>query len=89
MKQISIEDDRFRPLRLRRNFGKSAALAAGLAEASGAVIATMDGDLQDNLAELPAMVALLDGPADELSNVVDGVVRDVQAAHSWAVSWSL
>jgi glycosyltransferase involved in cell wall biosynthesis len=64
MKQLSVEDARVRPIRLRRNFGKSAALAAGLAEASGTVIATMDGDLQDDPAELPAMVALLDGPAD-------------------------
>jgi glycosyltransferase involved in cell wall biosynthesis len=49
-----------RVVRLRRNMGKAAALAAGIDAASGDVIVTMDGDLQDDPAEIPALVGLLD-----------------------------
>jgi glycosyltransferase involved in cell wall biosynthesis len=52
-------DPRIRGLRLRRNLGKSAALAVGVASSSGPVLATLDGDLQDDPAELPAMIARL------------------------------
>ena len=55
---------RIRGLRLRRNFGKSAALSAGFAASTGPVIATLDGDLQDDPAEIPGMVALLGDSAD-------------------------
>jgi glycosyltransferase involved in cell wall biosynthesis len=64
MRELAARDGRIRGLRLRRNFGKSAALAAGLAEARGDAIATMDGDLQDDPAELPAMLASLDASTD-------------------------
>ena len=43
---------RVRAIRLRRNFGKSAALSAGFAEARGEVVMTLDADLQDNPAEV-------------------------------------
>ena len=41
--RLSGRDPRIRGLRLRRNFGKSAALSAGFAASTGAVIATLDG----------------------------------------------
>ena len=47
-------------VRLRRNFGKAAALAAGFAQARGEVIVTIDGDLQDDPAEIPRLLAKLD-----------------------------
>lgn len=47
-------------IRLRRNFGKSAALAAGFQEARGERIVTIDGDLQDDPAEIPNLLAALD-----------------------------
>ena len=62
--RLSGQDPRIRGLRFRRNFGKSAALAAGLAASSGQIIATLDGDLQDDPAELPSMIARLDQPVD-------------------------
>jgi glycosyltransferase involved in cell wall biosynthesis len=62
--RLSGRDPRIRGLRLRRNFGKSAALSAGFAASTGAVIATLDGDLQDDPAEIPGMVALLGDSAD-------------------------
>ena len=49
-----------RIVRLRRNFGKSTALAAGFAEAAGEVVVTIDGDLQDDPAEIPRLLAKLD-----------------------------
>jgi glycosyltransferase involved in cell wall biosynthesis len=49
-----------RVVRLRRNFGKAAALAAGFDAASGEIVVTMDADLQDDPAEIPALVAKLD-----------------------------
>lgn len=57
-------DQRIRGIRFRRNFGKSAALAAGFANSNGAIVVTLDGDLQDDPAEIPAMLARLDEPAD-------------------------
>lgn len=59
MQSLCALDPRVRALRLRRNFGKSAALAAALATSTGAVIATLDGDLQDDPAEIPGMVRRL------------------------------
>jgi glycosyltransferase involved in cell wall biosynthesis len=48
-----------RVLRLRRNFGQSAAMQAGIDAARGDVIVTMDGDLQNDPADIPALVAKL------------------------------
>ncbi len=64
VERLHETDQRVHGIRLRRNFGKSAALASGLAASSGRIIVTMDGDLQDDPAELPAMIARLDDPAD-------------------------
>jgi dolichol-phosphate mannosyltransferase len=54
-------------VRLRRNFGKAAALAAGFAQARGDVIVTIDGDLQDDPAEIPKLLAKLDEGFDLVS----------------------
>ena len=54
-------------VRLRRNFGKAAALAAGFAQARGEVIVTLDGDLQDDPAEIPHLLAKLDEGFDLVS----------------------
>jgi dolichol-phosphate mannosyltransferase len=61
-----------RVVRLRRNFGKAAALAAGFEEAAGEVVVTMDADLQDDPAEIPRLVAKL----DEGYDLVAGWKRD-------------
>jgi glycosyltransferase involved in cell wall biosynthesis len=54
-------------VRLRRNFGKAAALAAGFAQARGDVIVTIDGDLQDDPAEIPRLLVKLDEGFDLVS----------------------
>ncbi|RMF76511.1 MAG: glycosyltransferase [Chloroflexi bacterium] len=51
----------------RRNFGKSLALATGFALARGAIVITMDADLQDEPAEIPNMLAKLDEGYDVVS----------------------
>ena len=56
-------------LRFRRNFGKAAALQAGFAQARGEVVFTLDADLQDDPAEIPAFLAKLE--ADKL-DVISG-----------------
>lgn len=52
-------DARLKVVRLRKNFGQSAALQAGFDHATGDVLATMDGDLQNDPADLPRMLAKL------------------------------
>ena len=59
--------DNVRIVRLRRNFGKAAALQAGFEEAAGDVIVTIDGDLQDDPAEIPRLLAKLDEGFDLVS----------------------
>ena len=54
-------------VRLRRNFGKAAALAAGFAQAAGDRVVTMDGDLQDDPAEISRLLAKLDEGFDVVS----------------------
>ena len=56
-----------RVVRLRRNFGKAAALAAGFAQAGGDVIVTLDADGQDDPAEIPRLLAKLDEGFDLVS----------------------
>jgi dolichol-phosphate mannosyltransferase len=56
-----------RVVRLRRNFGKATALDAGFAEAAGDVVVTIDGDLQDDPAEIPRLLAKLDEGFDLVS----------------------
>ena len=52
------------PVRLRRNFGKSAAYSAGFERARGEVIVTMDADLQDDPSELSKLLAKLNDGHD-------------------------
>jgi glycosyltransferase involved in cell wall biosynthesis len=59
--------DNVRVVRLRRNFGKAAALAAGFANAQGEVVVTIDADLQDDPGEIPRLLAKLDEGFDLVS----------------------
>jgi dolichol-phosphate mannosyltransferase len=67
MTQLAAGNPRVRALKLRRNFGKAAALAAGVDEARGDRLVTMDADLQDDPAEVPRLLAELDDGADLVS----------------------
>jgi glycosyltransferase involved in cell wall biosynthesis len=65
--RLSRADPRVIGLRHRRNFGKARALANGFRVAQGDVVVTMDGDLQDDPAELPNFLARLDEGYDLVS----------------------
>lgn len=59
LEAIAGVDVRVKVVRLRRNFGQSAATQAGLDVATGDVIVTMDGDLQNDPHDIPRLVAKL------------------------------
>lgn len=54
----SISDPHLQVVQLRKNYGQSLALMAGIDHATGAYIATLDGDLQNDPADIPAMLQL-------------------------------
>src|SRR6266478_3653961 len=53
-------DSRLKVIRLRRNFGQTAALSAGFDEAQGSVIVSLDGDLQHAPEDIPALLAKIE-----------------------------
>src|SRR5450755_3883876 len=53
-------DPRLKVVRLRRNFGQTAALSAGFDEAQGSVIISLDGDLQHDPEDIPALLAKIE-----------------------------
>ncbi|MDW7981265.1 MAG: glycosyltransferase family 2 protein [Thermomicrobium sp.] len=59
--QFFTLDRRVQVIQFRRNFGKSAALAAGFRAARGAFIVTLDADLQDDPREIPRLLEALEG----------------------------
>lgn len=62
--RLASRDPAIVVLRHRRRFGKGAALATGIGRARGDRIATIDADLQEDPAELPRLLAALDGGLD-------------------------
>lgn len=74
----SLGHPRLRVVELKRNYGQSTALMAGIDHAQGTYIATMDGDLQNDPSDIPAMLALAeeggyDMVAGNRANRKDGV----------------
>ncbi len=64
LREIQTAEPRVRVIRFRRNFGQTAGFAAGFAHARGALIVTMDGDLQNDPADIPALVDLIENGYD-------------------------
>jgi glycosyltransferase involved in cell wall biosynthesis len=58
---------KIRAFRFNRNYGKAAGLSVGIANARGEIIVTMDADLQDDPAAIPALLAKLDEGYDLVS----------------------
>jgi dolichol-phosphate mannosyltransferase len=65
--EMTRKDVRVRGIRLRRNFGKAAALSAGFRAARGDIIVTLDADLQDDPHEIPRFLAALENGLDVVS----------------------
>jgi glycosyltransferase involved in cell wall biosynthesis len=60
MQQVAAGDSRARVVQLRRNFGQTAAIAAGIDHATGRVLVFIDADLQNDPADIPSLLALID-----------------------------
>jgi len=78
LRQLASQVARLRPLLLIRNYGQSTALQAGFDAALGQFIVTLDGDLQNDPRDIPAMVSLLQ--SDNQVDVVSGWRKDRQDA---------
>jgi dolichol-phosphate mannosyltransferase len=76
LREIAEKDARVRVIALEGSHGQSAALEAGFRAARGAVVATLDADLQNDPADLPRMLAAL-----EHADVVSGV--RIERHDSW------
>ena len=57
-------DPRVRVVRLARNYGQSPAMAAGFEVSRGAIVVTLDGDLQNDPRDIPALIERLEGGSD-------------------------
>ncbi|MFN3191819.1 MAG: glycosyltransferase family 2 protein [Aureliella sp.] len=67
IERMASQSEVVRGIKLRRNFGKAAALAAGFDSACGEFVITMDADLQDDPAEIPNLLSKLDEGYDVVS----------------------
>ena len=70
---LQAGDPHLRLIRFRRNFGQTAAFSAGFAHATGRLIVTVDGDLQNDPRDIPQMVQMLE---DESCDIVCGWRKD-------------
>jgi len=67
---LEMDDGRVHLIQLKKNYGQSLALAAGLDYAEGEFIITMDGDLQNDPSDIPQMLAYaLDGEFDLVTGI--------------------
>src|SRR3954469_17982778 len=67
IQSLSAEDPRIQGVLFRRNCGKAAALSEGFSRCRGEFVITMDADLQDNPAEIPGIIKMLEEGADLVS----------------------
>ena len=72
LRGLAARDRSLRVVLFRRNFGQSAAMAAGFRASRGDVVVTMDGDLQNDPADIPQLLSKIEEGAD----VVSGWRRD-------------
>lgn len=67
IREINRRNNKFHCIKLRRNYGKSAALSKGFKVAKGSIVITMDADLQDDPAEIPELIKILNSGFDLVS----------------------
>jgi glycosyltransferase involved in cell wall biosynthesis len=67
LQQVHAQDSRWRVIQFRRNFGQTAGVAAGFAAARGAVVVTIDADLQNDPQDIEQMLNKLDEGYDIVS----------------------
>ena len=67
LKEIAVDDDRVRIISLRRNYGQTAAMSAGIDAARGDILIPMDADLQNDPADIARLLEKLDEGYDVVS----------------------
>ncbi len=67
LREISTEDDRVRVISLRRNYGQTAAMSAGIDAAKGNILIPMDADLQNDPNDISRLLEKLDEGFDVVS----------------------
>jgi len=67
IRKLHEQDEKVKLIAFRRNFGKAAAQAAGFRMATGNIVITMDGDLQDDPVEIPNFIAKIEEGYDVVS----------------------
>ena len=89
LEELAGRDPRIKVIRLRRNFGQTAALQAGIDWSSGEMLATMDGDLQNDPADIPRLIEKLGEGYDAVMGLrakrQDNFV--IRKLPSWAANW--
>ena len=89
LEELAAADPRVKVVKMRRNFGQTPALRAGIDWSSGDVLVTMDGDLQNDPADIPMLLARLDEGLD----AVFGLRKDrqdhmlIRKVPSWLGNW--
>jgi glycosyltransferase involved in cell wall biosynthesis len=89
LERRAAADAHLKVVRLRRNFGQSAAMQAGIDHAAGDVIVTMDGDLQNDPADIPMLLAKLNEGYDAVFGLREKRQDDlfIRKLPSWAANW--
>jgi glycosyltransferase involved in cell wall biosynthesis len=89
LQRLAASDSRLKVVRLRRNFGQSAAMQAGIDHATGDVIVTMDGDLQNDPADIPMLLARLGEGYDAVFGLRENRQDHlfIRKLPSWAANW--
>ncbi len=67
LRELARQDERLRVIRFRRNFGQTAAFAAGFDRAWGEIVVTIDADLQNDPADIPLLLAKIEDGYDVVS----------------------
>jgi glycosyltransferase involved in cell wall biosynthesis len=94
LKDLYTQDECVCVVRLRRNFGQTAALVAGFDRARGAIIVSLDGDLQNDPADIDALLKKLEDGYDVVSgwrvHRQDGfwLRRLPSRLANWLISWT-
>jgi len=89
LEELAVRDERVKVVRLRRNYGQTAALQAGIDWSEGDIVVTMDGDLQNDPADIPRLLEKLDEGYDAVlglrANRRDHLV--IRKLPSWVANW--
>jgi glycosyltransferase involved in cell wall biosynthesis len=89
LEELAARDPRVKVVRLRRNFGQTAALQAGIDWSSGEVVATMDGDLQNDPIDLPRLLDKLNEGYDAVMGLREKRQDNfmIRKLPSWMANW--